>query len=217
MVGKMAHEKVNECPPELATLAEKIASVTVYDNTGDFQISHFGEDILLTKELNKDLHRAIKPIADKYGIKLNYNSLRYGQKDFGMKLVGIIPITDSSELVSNLKSGDQFKRKGTIFIVQTVDQEKKIVTTITNRRKRYTVRFDQLLDMVKIQPYNMGEVAFKAMVADTLGIATENVIDFANLPTGDYSAGKVIVEGEPRKFFLDKKGKKVFLDEIESI
>jgi hypothetical protein len=218
LLGKALNEKLHELDTIrlLRSIGKKVGETPIYNGTGELQITDFTEDKTLMSLMHSDLSKSLKGVSDKYGVNLRYGTLRYTNKGFGMKLEGIIPTTSPEELVANLKSGDQFKRKGTIFIVVSIDREAKTVKAMTTRRKMYLVRFDQLMTMMKVTPYNMGKVAFDAMTAGTSSAPTES-IDFANLPAGDYNTGRLIVDGPPRKFFIDGKGKKIFMDEIEQL
>jgi hypothetical protein len=211
--------QIDERQKALKSLQEKVMAVPVYDQTGEFQIVDFAEDIGLRGKIHRDLTNALTGIASKYGVMLRYNTMRYLNKGFGMKLECMVPAASPLELAANLRPGDQFKRKGTFFWVEAISHESKTVSARTTRGKRYRVTFAQLAEMIKIKPFNMGKQAFDAVSANVAKLIWNDTeeLDFANLPMGEDNVGKLFVEGGDKRVVTLANGKKVNLDDIETI
>jgi hypothetical protein len=202
----------------LASMMVSVKEAPTYESTSRYQIASFKEDKQLMVMLHRDLLAALKPIDRKYGVRITGGTLRYEDKGFGLRLQCVIPAGSMEQLVAGLREGDQFKRKGTIFTVTSIDHQTKKVSAITERRKRYLVRFDQLMQMIKVERFAGGAMAFKELQTFVnVSEATRDVdqLDFANLPVGDGN-GEIVVD-EPLKKKLLINGKLWNVDDIEVI
>ena len=102
------------------------------------------------KLIVSQLNQAFRKIEEDFGIKISHGNWRYDDKSLSLKIqANILEIFDPNQLLI----GNKFKDKSTIFTVEKIDQIKQRIEAITNRGKKYYVRFDQLANYIKLEGY----------------------------------------------------------------
>ena len=118
------------------------------DNLKIYGIESF--DGSSTNAIHRGINTLLKEYGLKHGLKLSTGTFTYGEDGIAGKIL-ISSIFNSKRLII----GNRFKQGSKTFEILQINEEGQKVTALQGKRK-WTVRFDQLAEMIKLAGYPRG-------------------------------------------------------------